>query len=167
MDVALCYGGTYFTIRGYVDSDYTGDLDKNKSTTGYVFTLASGVVSWFSKLQSVVAMSTTEGEYVAATQASKEAVWLKMLLEELGHERKNISLFCGNQSGLYLARNPAFHAKTKHIQVQYYFVREKVEEGIIDMHKIHTKENLADYLTKAFNTDKFIWCRSSNDLAET
>ncbi|KAA0061181.1 hypothetical protein E5676_scaffold157G00040 [Cucumis melo var. makuwa] len=156
IDVALCYGGTYFTIKGYVDSDYTGDLDKNKSTTGYVFTLASGAVSWFSKLQSVVAMSTTEGEYVAATQASKEAVWLKMLLEELGHERKNISLFCDNQSGLYLARNLAFHAKTKHIRVQYYFVREKVEEGIIDMHKIHTKENLADYLTKTFNTDKFI-----------
>ncbi|KAL0561697.1 hypothetical protein IC582_002137 [Cucumis melo] len=167
IDVALCYGGTDFTIRGYVDFDYAGDLDKSKSTIGYVFTLASGAVSWVSKLQSVVAMSTTEAEYVAATQASKEAVWLKILLEELGHEHKKISLFCDNQSALYLARNPAFHAKTKHIRVQYHFVHEEVEEGIIDMHKIHTKENLADYLTKAVNTDKFIWCRSSNGLAET
>ena len=112
-------------------------------------------------------MSTIEVEYIAATQASKEAIWLKMLLEELGHEHKKISLFCDNQNALYLARNPAFHAKTKHIRVQYHFIHEKVEEGIIDMHKIHTKENLADYLTKAVNTDKFIWCRSSNGLAET
>ncbi|KAA0060043.1 Gag-Pol [Cucumis melo var. makuwa] len=129
--------------------------------------VSRGAVSWVSKLQSVVAMSTIEVEYIAATQASKEAIWLKMLLEELGHEHKKISLFCDNQNALYLARNPAFHAKTKHIRVQYHFIHEKVEEGIIDMHKIHTKENLADYLTKAVNTDKFIWCQSSNSLAET
>ncbi|GKF95698.1 hypothetical protein Tco_0288433, partial [Tanacetum coccineum] len=121
-DVALCFG----------DSDL-GDLDGSKSTTGYVFTLSGGTVSWVSKLQSVVAMSTTEAEYVAATQASKEAVWLKMLLEELGHKQEKITLFCDNQSALYLARNPAFHSKTKHIQVQYHFVRKKVEEGTVDM----------------------------------
>jgi len=167
IDVALCYGGSDFIVRGYVDSDYAGDFDKSKSTTGYVFTLASGAVSWVSKLQSVVATSTTEAEYVAATQASKEAVWLKMLMDELGHEQKNISLFCDSQSALYLARNPAFHSKSKHIRVQYHFVREKVEEGTVDMQKIHTKENLADYLTKAVNGDKFDWCRSANGLAET
>ncbi|GJY59525.1 hypothetical protein Tco_0459417, partial [Tanacetum coccineum] len=107
---------------------------------------------------SVVAVSTTEAEYVAAAQASKEAVWLKMLLEELGHEQEKITLFCDNQSALYLARNPAFHSKTKHIQVQYHFVREKVEKGTVDMQKIHTDDNVADYLTKAINCDKFIWC---------
>ncbi|KAL0558823.1 hypothetical protein IC582_003405 [Cucumis melo] len=160
IDVALCYEGTDFTVRGYVDFDYAGYLDKSKFTTGYVFTLANGVVNWVSKLQSVVAMSPTKAEYVAATQASKEVAWLKMILEKLEHEHKKISLFCVNQSALYLARNPAFHAKTKHIRVQYHFVHEKVEEGIIDMHKMHTKENLVDYLTKAVNADKFIWCRS-------
>ncbi|GKB86563.1 retrovirus-related pol polyprotein from transposon TNT 1-94 [Tanacetum coccineum] len=81
-DVALCYGESGLTVKGYVDSDYAGDLDGSKSTTGYVFTLSGGTVSWVSKLQSVVAMSTTEAEYVAAAQASKEALWLKMLLEE-------------------------------------------------------------------------------------
>ncbi|GJW73316.1 hypothetical protein Tco_0132686 [Tanacetum coccineum] len=105
--------------------------------------------------------------YVAAAQASKEAVWLKMLLEELGHEQEKITLFCDNQSALYLARNPAFHSKTKHIRVQYHFVREKVEEGTVDMQKIHTDDNVADYMTKAINCDKFIWCRSSCGLAET
>ncbi|GKE04629.1 hypothetical protein Tco_1396647 [Tanacetum coccineum] len=166
-DVALCYGESGLAVKGYVDSDYAGDLDGSKSTTGYVFTLFGRIVSWISKLQSVVAMSTTEAEYIAAAQASKEAVWLKMLLEELGHEQEKITLFCDNQSALYLARNPAFHSKTKHIRVQYHFVREKVEEGTLDMYKIHTDDNVADYMTKAINCDKFIWCRSSCDLAET
>ncbi|GJR12854.1 retrovirus-related pol polyprotein from transposon TNT 1-94 [Tanacetum coccineum] len=115
-DVALCYGESGLTVKGYVDSDYAGDLDGSKSTTGYVFTLSDRIVSWVSKLQSVVAMSTMEAEYVAAAQTSKEAVWLKMLLEELGHEQDNITLFCDNQSTLYLARNPngyACHASRK------------------------------------------------------
>ncbi|GJY76725.1 retrovirus-related pol polyprotein from transposon TNT 1-94 [Tanacetum coccineum] len=167
----LCSGSSESVlkpVKGYVDSDYAGDLDGSKSTTGYVFTLSGGTVSWVSKLQSVVAMSTTtEAEYVATAQASKEAVWLKMLLEELGHEQEKITLFCDNQSALYLARNPAFHSKTKHIRVQYHFVREKVEEGTVDMQKIHTDDNVADYMTKAINCDKFIWCRSSCGLAET
>ncbi|KAE8686521.1 Protein STRUBBELIG-RECEPTOR FAMILY 1 [Hibiscus syriacus] len=137
-NVALCYGGSNLLINGYVDSDYAGDLDKSKSTTGYVFKIAGGAVSWVSKLQSVVATSTTEAEYVSATQASKEAIWLKMLLEELGHN-----------------------------QEYYHFIREKVEEGTVDMQKIHTKDNIADFMTKAINTDKFTWCRSSCDMSET
>ena len=92
-----------------------------------------------------MATSTTEAEYVAATQASKEAMWLKMVPEELSYEQKKISLFCDSQSALHLARNPAFHSKTKHIRVQYHFVREKVEEGTVDMQKIHTKVNLANF----------------------
>ncbi|KAE8667934.1 hypothetical protein F3Y22_tig00112353pilonHSYRG00040 [Hibiscus syriacus] len=107
----------------------SGDLDKIKSIIGYVFKVAGGVVSWVSKLQLVVATSTIEAEYVAATQASKEAIWLKMLLEELGHNQEYDSLFCGIQSALHLARNPTFHSRTKHIRVQYHFIREKMEEG--------------------------------------
>ncbi|GKB42903.1 hypothetical protein Tco_0887845 [Tanacetum coccineum] len=166
-DVALCFGESDLIVKGYVDSDYAGDLDGSKSTTRYVFTLSGGTVSWVSKLQSVVAMSTTEAVYVAAGQASKEAVWLKMLLEELGHEQEKITLFCDNQSALYLARNPALYSKTKHIRVQYNFIHEKVEEETVDMQKIHTHDNVADYLTKAINCDTFIWCRSSCGLAET
>nr|GEU84567.1 ribonuclease H-like domain-containing protein [Tanacetum cinerariifolium] len=97
-----------------------------------------------------------KAEYVAVAQASKEAVWLKMLLEELGRKQKKNTLFCDNQSALYLARDPTFHSKTKHIRVQYHFVREKVEEGIVNMQKIHTDNNVPDYLTKAINGDKFI-----------
>ncbi|GJU06710.1 retrovirus-related pol polyprotein from transposon TNT 1-94 [Tanacetum coccineum] len=119
-DVALCFGDSDLIVKGCVDSDYACDLDGSKSTTGYVFTLSDGTVSWVSKLHA-----------------------------------------------LYLARNPAFHLKTKHIRVQYHFVREKVEEGTVDMAKIHTDDNVADYLTKAINGDKFIWCRSSYGLTKT
>lgn len=166
-NIAMCYEGSDFTVKGYVDSDYAGDLDKSKSTTGYVFTLAGGAVSWISKLQSIVATSTTEAEYVAATQASKEAIWMQMLLEELGHKQEKVVLFCDSQSALHLAKNPAFHSRTKHIRVQYHFVREKVEEGSVDIRKIHTNDNLADIFTKPTNSNKFIWCRSSIGLAET
>ncbi|GJV19240.1 retrovirus-related pol polyprotein from transposon TNT 1-94 [Tanacetum coccineum] len=165
-NVALCFRESDFTVKGYVDSDYASDLDGSKSTTRYVYTLSGRTVSWVLKLQSIVAMSTTEAEYVAAAQASKESVWLKMLLEELRHKQEKIALFCDNQSALYPARNLAFHSKTKHIRVQYHFVREKVEEGIVDMQKIHTDDNVTNYLTKAINGDKFIWCRSSCGPAE-
>ncbi|KAH9648557.1 hypothetical protein KPL70_025642 [Citrus sinensis] len=166
-DVALCYRGSEFTVRGYVDSDFAGDLDKRKSTTGYVFTLAGVAVSWVSKLQTVVALSTTEAEYMAATQACKEAIWIQRLLEELGHKQQKIPVFCDSQSALHVARNPAFHSRTKHIGVQYHFVREVVQDGSVDLQKIHTKENLADVLTKPINADKFIWSRSSCGLAKT
>ncbi|KAH9651797.1 Integrase catalytic domain-containing protein [Citrus sinensis] len=166
-DVALCYGGSEFTVRGYVDSDFAGDLDKRKSTTGYVFAFTGAAVSWVSKLQTVVALSTTEAEYMAATQACKEAIWIQRLLEELGHKQQKIPVLCDSQSALHIARNPVFHSRTKHIGVQYHFVREVVEDGSVDLQKIHTKENLADVLTKPVNADTFIWSRFSCGLAET
>ena len=124
-------------------------------------------MSWVSKLQTVVALSTTEAEYMAATQACKEAIWIRRFMEELGHKQEKTLLYCDSQSALHIARNPAFHSRTKHIGVQYHFVREVVEDGSVDLQKIHTKDNLADALTKAINIDKFIWCRSLYGLMET
>ena len=132
-----------------------------------MFTLVGGVVSWVSKLQTVVALSTTEAEYMTATQACKEAVWVKRLLKELGHKQKKITLFCDSQSALHIAKNPVFHYRMKHIGIQYHFVREVVKDGSIDMLKIHTKKNLADVITKSINTNKFVWNGSSYSLTET
>ena len=84
--VALCYGGSEFTVRGYMDLDFAGDLDNRKSTTSYVFTLVRAAVSWVSKLPTVVALSATEAEYMTVIQACKEAIWIQMLLEALGHK---------------------------------------------------------------------------------
>ena len=155
------------TVRGYVDSYFAGDLEKRKSTTSYVFIIARGAMSWVSKLQIVVALSTTEAEYMTATQACKEAIWIKKLMEELGHKQEKIPLYCDSQSALHIARNPAFHSRTKHIDVQYHFIREVVEDESVDFQKVHTKKNPADALTKLINTNKYVWCRSSYGLTET
>jgi hypothetical protein len=104
---------------------------------------------------------------MAATQAYKEAIWMKKLMEELRHKQEKIPLYCDSQSALHIARNPTFHSRTKHIDVQYHFVREVVEDGSVDFQKVHIEENPADALTKPVNTDKYIWCRSSYGLAET
>jgi len=104
---------------------------------------------------------------MSATQACKEAIWIQRLMEELGHKQQKIIIYCDSESALHIARNPTFHSRTKHIGVQYHFVREVVEVGNVDMQKIHTKDNLADVMTKPINTNKFEWCRSCYGLLDT
>lgn len=160
VDVGLVYqqerGGQY--VVGYCDSNYAGDLDKRRSTTGYVFTLAKAPVCWRSTLQSTVALSTTEAEYMALTEAVKEAIWLQGLLGELGIRHKHIKVHCDSQSAIMLAKNQVYHARTKHIDVRYHFIREIIEEGGVVIQKIHTTENPADMLTKTVNSIKFEHC---------
>ena len=98
---------------GYIDSDYTGDLDKRRSTTGYVFTLSQAPVSWRSLLQSNVALSTTETEYMAMTEAMKEAIWLQGLLDDLGVDQDLLKINCDSMNAIYLAKNQVYHARTK------------------------------------------------------
>lgn len=98
-----------------------------------MFILAGAVVSWVSKLQTVVALSTTKAECMSATQACKEAIWIQRLLEELRHKQAKIPVFCDSQSALHISKNPAFYCRTKHIRVQYHFVREVVEDGSVDL----------------------------------
>ena len=142
-------------IVGYCDSDYAGDLDKQRSTTSYLFTLAKTPVSWKSTLQSTVALSTTKAEYMAITEAVKEAIWLHGLLKDLGVGQKQLELYFDSQSAIHLAKNQVFHARTKHIDVRYHFVREILEEEEIVLQKIHTMENPADMLTKVVTRTKF------------
>ena len=143
---------------GYVDSDYAGDLDKRQSTTGYVFTFARGPISWNSTLQSTVALSTTEAEYMAITEAVKEAIWLQALLENLGLTQEHINLYCNSQSAIHLTKNQVYHAHTKHIDVRFHFVREIIDEGKILFQKIKKADNPADMLIKAMTTIKFEHC---------
>ncbi|KAE8678648.1 hypothetical protein F3Y22_tig00111402pilonHSYRG00027 [Hibiscus syriacus] len=137
-------------VVGYCDSDYAGDLDKRRSTNGYVFTSAKAPVSWKSTLQSTVALSTTEAKYMAVTEAVKEAIWLQGLLGELEMEQKHIKVHCDSQSAIHLAKNQVYHARTKHIDVRYHFVREILEEGGVIIQKIRITKNPADMLTKVF-----------------
>ncbi|KAL5551202.1 hypothetical protein UlMin_001378 [Ulmus minor] len=114
-DVGLLYKrceGSSAKLMGYVDADYAGDLDKQRSLTEYVFTLFGCTVSWKAQLQPVVALSTTEAEYIAATEGVKEAMWLKGLVGELGYMHDKVEVICDNQSSIHLTKNQMFHERT-------------------------------------------------------
>eukprot|EP00253_Pinus_taeda_P021695 PITA_21695 len=110
-------------------------------------------VSWMSKNQSVVALSTTEAEYMAATHASKEAVWLQRLCSSMGLVQGAIRIDCDSQSAIFLAQNPAYHSKTKHIDVQYHFVRDMIEDKKVLPVKVDTLKNTANALTKSVSSE--------------
>eukprot|EP00253_Pinus_taeda_P019611 PITA_19611 len=165
-DYGLCYQGRpgldrVLDIHGFVDADWARDLDQRRSTSGYVFNLFGGAVSWMSKKQSVVALSTTEAEYMAATHASKEAVWLQRLCSSMGLVQGAIRIDCDSQSAIFLAKNPAYHSMTKHIDVQYHFVRDMIEDKKVLLVKVDTLKNTADALTKSVSSEKFSWCRET------
>ena len=122
-DYCITYNRSSEFVCGYVDSNFAGDLDKRRSTLGCVFTLVGGAISWISKLQNIVALSTTEEKYIAASHDFKEVVWLKGLFGEFGRLQDNIKLFCDSESAIHLAKNPAYHSKSKHIPIKYHFIR--------------------------------------------
>jgi len=123
-----------------------------------LLTLAKTPINWKSTLQSTVALSTIEAEYMAITEAVKEANWLHGLLKDLGVGQKQLKLYYDRQSAIHLAKNQVFHARTKHIDVRYHFVREILEEEEIVLQKIHTTENPANMLTKVVTRAKFEHC---------
>ena len=149
--------------RGLVDSDYGGCLDTYRSTTGWVFLMAGAPVSWSSKRQKTVAMSSCEAEYVAASEATKEAMWLRRLLKELigvytlsGLESSYTSVLeIDNNSAMKLSKNPEFHARSKHIAIRHHFIREQIASGTIALRRIDTRNNLADILTKGLPRPRF------------
>ncbi|RVW18006.1 Retrovirus-related Pol polyprotein from transposon TNT 1-94 [Vitis vinifera] len=120
LDTCLCFTGASLKLQGYVDADFVGDIDSRKSTTGFVFTLGGTAISWTSNLQKIVTLSTTEAEYVAATEAGKEMIWLHGFLDELGKKQEMGILHSDSQSAIFLAKNSAFHSKSKHIQTKYH-----------------------------------------------
>ena len=126
---ALCFGGSDTVLQGYVDSDMSGDKDNMMSTTGYVFTIGGTIVSWISKLQKVVALSTTEAKYVVATEASKEIIWLQRFMEELGKKQENSRLYCDSESAINLEKNSFFHSNTNSIHLRYHSIQSILEDG--------------------------------------
>jgi len=120
----LCFGGSNIALQGYFDADMAGDRDNKWSTTGCAFIVGGTTVNWVSKLQSVVALSTTEAKYVAATEASKEMIWLQRFLDELDKKQELGSLYSDSQRTIHLSKNSTFHSKTKPTsQVSFHMVR--------------------------------------------
>lgn len=153
-------------IVGFVDSDYAGNLDSRKSLTCYIFTLYGTAITWKSNLQSVVALSTTEAEYIASTEAIKEGMRLKRMMEELGIKQEVLVVYCDNQSDIHLSKHQVFHERSKHIDVKLHFVRDVLTHGEIMLENISTENNPADALTKVLPQTKFKHCLNLVGMVE-
>ena len=154
-------------LFGYCDDDMAGDVDTRKSTSGVLFLLGKNVISWQSQKQRVVALSSCEAEYIAATAAACQGVWLGQLVGELRNEEaRPFALKIDNQSAIALIKNPVFHERSKHIDTRYHYIRECAEDGKLKIEAIGTEGQLADILTKPLGRSKFIEQRSRLGIVE-
>ena len=160
LDVGLCYSNRNvpFELVGYVDSDYAGDRDSRKSTTSHCFLLGQNCITWKSQLQPLVALSTTESEYIAICEAFKEAIWLQGLLKEARLIKSVACVFSDSQSAIHLSKNPVYHERTKHVDVRFHFIRDTIATDVIKLFKVATENNPADMGTKIVTVNKFKHC---------
>lgn len=168
-DLGIMYkrgGGKGF--QAFTDSDYAGDLDDRKSTSGYVFLLAGGAVSWSSKKQSIVALSTTEAEYIAAVLCATQGVWMARVLGKIGQSLEDcITIKCDNSSTIQLSKNPIHHGRSKHIEVRFHYLRELTGEGKVKLIHCGTQDQVADIMTKPLKLETFEKLKRMLGLVET
>jgi hypothetical protein len=157
MDYGLSYDGDHdFTLSGYTDADWAGSVADRKSTSGCCFSLGSVMISWQSRNQSSIALSTMEAEYIAACSASCEAIWLRKLLTDLFDlEMRATTILCDNQSCIKMIENVVFHDKSKHIEILYHFIHDMVQRGALKLQYISTDEQVVDVMTKPLSRVKF------------
>ena len=153
-------------LIGYTDADHAGCVESRRSTTGFVFSLHGGPVSWSSKFQRTVAVSTMEAEYVAASEGVKEALWLRQLLCDMGYMLAPTKVNCDSQCAIKVIKNPVISERSKHIAVRYHLIREHVTRGAIVMVDCRTSEMVADCLTKPLAFEKFRQFRESMNVCK-
>jgi hypothetical protein len=143
-------------LLGYSDADFAGDVDDRKSTSGMIFRFKGNTICWQSQKQKVVALSSCEAEYMGATAAACQGVWLQRMIGDLlGGTGAAATLLIDNQSAIQLCKNPVYHDRTKHIDTRFHYIRECVQNGKINVDYVHTSEQLADIMTKALPRVKF------------
>ncbi|GJR23280.1 putative ribonuclease H-like domain-containing protein [Tanacetum coccineum] len=142
-------------LEAFSDSDYAGASLDRKSTTGGCQFLGSRLISWQCKKQTVVANSTTEAEYIAASHCCGQVLWIQNQMLDYGFNFMQTKIHVDNESAICVVKNPVYHSKTKHIEIRHHFIRDSYEKRLIEMVKIHTDHNVADLLTKAFDVSRF------------
>lgn len=148
--------GEGLTLEAYTDADYAGSMVDRRSTSGYCTFLGGNLVTWRSKKQNVVARSSAEAEFRSMALGICELLWLKIILEDLKIEwRKPMRLYCDNKSAINIAHNPVQHDRTKHIEVDRHFIKEKLDSGLICTPFVPTRNQLADILTKGLSSASF------------
>lgn len=149
LDYCIKYNGKdKYGLICYADADWASNPIDRKSTTGIVVKLAGAPVYWKSAKQKTIALSSTEAEYMAASDACRQISWLKNLFEELGYNIRSIPLIMDNQAAIYMASNPAQEQRTKHMDVRYHYIRSCVKDDLVDLYYIKTEDQAADILTK-------------------
>lgn len=143
----------------YTDSDWASEVDNRKSCTGFLFKLLNGAITWSSKRQPTEALSSTEAEYMALSSGVQEAVWLNQFGHELDSNFQDvIPIYCDNKSAIKLTECDGLRQRSKHIDVRYHFVRDKIRDGLINISYISTDQMAADNLTKAVPKEKHTFC---------
>ncbi|GJT09420.1 putative ribonuclease H-like domain-containing protein, partial [Tanacetum coccineum] len=160
-----------FDLESYSDSDYAGANLDRKSTTGGCQFLGRRLITWQCKKQTIVATSTTEAEYVAAASCCGQVLWIQNQMLDYGFNFMNTKIYIDNESTICIVKNPVYHSKTKHIAIRHHFIRDAYEKKLIQVLKIHTDDNVADLLTKAFDSKKIAqvvsaWIKSKNSLVK-
>ena len=139
-------------LVSYTDSNYAGDLDDRKSTSGFAFIMGSRAISWASKKQPVVSLSTTKVEYIVAALCACQCIWLRRILEQLGaEERGSTEINCDNNFTIQLSKNSVFHGRSKHIGERFHFLRDLVNDGAVKLSFCSSEEQIADIMTKLSN----------------
>ena len=146
------------------DSDWASDPYTRRSQTGFFLKLANGIFSWQSRAQKTIALSSTEAEYMAMSDCSRQVVWVRNLLAELGYNVKHIPLSGDNQGSIFIGSNPVTESRSKHIDIRYHYIREVYDKGIVDIFYIDGNDNPADIFTKNLGAVKFLKFRSQLGL---
>ncbi|XP_050338585.1 uncharacterized protein LOC126765044 [Bactrocera neohumeralis] len=162
IDSGIVYSREVNDLTGYCDADWASDLDERRSTTGYMFKLQGGPISWCTRRQRTVALSSTEAEFMAMTSAIQEATWLIRLHSELTSVMvKGMVFYCDNKSAIQVVLNNSYSPRTKHVDIKGKFIRQHLESGKIKLIYIPTNEILADILTKGIAKENhFNICKS-------
>ena len=162
MTLGITYHPPPMRLTDYSDANWAGDIDTRRSTTRYIIMINNGAVAWRSQLQPTIALSMMEAEYIALTKATKELIWIRKLLAELGYfnytDSESTELYSDNQSAIALSKNPVSHARAKHIDIHHHFIREAIQDKIIWVQYIPISEMIADSLTKALGREKHEKC---------
>ncbi|XP_043483599.1 secreted RxLR effector protein 161-like [Leptopilina heterotoma] len=158
--------GSTLNLLGFTDADYAGCIQTRKSRSGFVFLLNGGPISWSSKRQDVVSLSTAEAEYIALANGTKEAIWLRRMLNKLGIKCETAPIYVDKQSAIKLSKNSEFHQRSKHIDVRFHFIRDVIGRKDIEVKYVMSKDQLADIFTKPLPKQQFVYLREMMSVSD-
>jgi hypothetical protein len=153
-----------YQLVGFCDTDYAGDRIERKSISGNCQFLGDNLISWASKRQATIAMSTAEAEYISTARCCTQLIWMKHQLEDYQINANNIPIYCDNTAAICLSMNPILHSRAKHIEIKHHFIRDYVQKGILDIQFIDTGHQWADIFTKPLIVERFDFIKKNLNM---